>query len=53
VNLYLDAHEALISYFENNISHIERDWFNIISPKNVNIEILKKLLQNLKRKFDK
>jgi hypothetical protein len=52
VNLYYDAHKALMKYFNMNIAHIEKNWFNIISPKNIDIETLKKSLNTLKHKFD-
>lgn len=46
----LDAHNAISSYFSNNIAIIERDWFNIISPEKKNLTNLKDVLCLLKNK---
>ena len=52
VNLYLDAHRALMNYFSDNIKNIESNWFNIISPSGADIDTIKNSLYTLKRKFD-
>ena len=49
VKMNYDAHKALSSYFDDNISIIEK-WFNIISPENRTISDLKKDLFVLSEK---
>lgn len=44
-NIALDAHNALIRYFSENISRIE-GWFNVISPENLSLEEIKLQLLN-------
>ncbi|MCR5658346.1 MAG: hypothetical protein K6G25_03365 [Bacteroidales bacterium] len=43
------AHQALCNYFSNHIIEIER-WFNIISPENNSLQMLKDTLSNLSSK---
>lgn len=42
----LAAHEALTSFFHENIRSIE-GWFNVISPDGITIELIKKQLYHL------
>lgn len=49
VKMNLNAHYALCRYFRHNIHNIEQ-WFNIITPKDCNIEDLKQDLFVLKNK---
>jgi len=47
-NIDIDADKILTEYFINNINEIQT-WFNIISPKEKNIEILKMMLNKLRK----
>lgn len=49
VQMNFEADAILLDYFKKNIIQIEK-WFNIISPDNSNIVILKEQLINLKNK---
>lgn len=49
VQMNIEADRLLLKYFESNIQNIE-SWFNIISPKNKNLETLKSELNELKNK---
>lgn len=49
VQMNLDVDRILINYFKDNIEDIQK-WFNIISPKNKKISVLKKELKLLKEK---
>jgi len=49
VQMNLDANNALLNYFNDNISKIE-NWFNIISPTDVNLDKLKEEISLLKNK---
>lgn len=44
------ADEAITKYFQNNLNKIEREWFNIITPNDKQIEDLKKELSILSKK---
>lgn len=49
IKIKKDANTALIDYFNSNLSKIE-NWFNIISPVNKNLQILKDELFILRNK---
>lgn len=49
VQMNLEADSILINYFNSNLKQIE-DWFNVISPKDKEIGLLKKELEALKIK---
>ncbi|MBM2813942.1 MAG: hypothetical protein HW421_704 [Ignavibacteria bacterium] len=49
VQMNFESDAILLDYFENNLYLIEK-WFNIISPANSNIDILKEQLVSLKNK---
>ncbi len=53
VNLYRDAHLALTNYFAKNITHIEENWFNVITPSASKTIDLKNILTHLKKKMNK
>ena len=49
VQMNIDADEALLKYFSDNLTHTE-SWFNIISPSSGNIHQLKNEIETLKLK---
>lgn len=49
VQMHIDAHFAIKQYFSNNLAKIEQ-WFNIISPTDKKISVLKGDLQVLSKK---
>lgn len=49
VKIEQKANKTLINYFSENINKIE-NWFNIISPQNKKIEVLKKEIKTLTEK---
>lgn len=49
VNMNYDAHIALMRYFHENRVKIEQ-WFNVITPENENMEVLKQQLDILSSK---
>ena len=49
VQMNIDADRLLLKYFSKNLGKIE-GWFNIISPKNKQLSILKDELKELKNK---
>lgn len=51
VKISKSAHDVLIDYFHTHIARIESSWFNILSPKNVDIQELKQQLKTLREKM--
>lgn len=49
VQIHIDAHFAISQYFSNHLTKIEQ-WFNIISPIDKKISVLKEELQMLSKK---
>ncbi len=49
VQMNIKADSILLRYFKNNLAAIE-SWFNVISPKNKTLSVLKKELKELQGK---
>ncbi|MFY7805553.1 MAG: hypothetical protein ACOVQ7_19240 [Limnoraphis robusta] len=50
VRIRRDAHLVLIDYFKRNIEQIENEWFNVLSPKDKVISLLREQLHILANK---
>lgn len=51
VKISRSAHEVLVGYFHQHIKRIEENWFNVLSPSDINVHQLKLQLKALSQKL--